>query len=69
MEEGYPIAFCGDGDGTVSIESLQVCKNWKDSNLNNGPVNYKEYSGLDHVGILNDAGFINDFVQIIIDSQ
>jgi hypothetical protein len=65
-EEGYPQAFCGDGDGTVAQESLSVCKTWGDENLNGGfSVEYSEYTGKTHVGILTDSQVIQDFVNWI----
>lgn len=75
---GYPnLTYCGDGDGnlwgqlylqlgTVSIESLRLCDFWKKENLNDGfAIESKEYSGIDHVGILTDQEFINDVLSIL----
>jgi hypothetical protein len=68
LSQGYPITYCGDGDGTVAIESLQICQSWKNQN-GEFSVDFKEYEGQSHVGILTDTGFINDLLQIVKDSQ
>eukprot|EP01129_Flabellula_baltica_P002848 TRINITY_DN12743_c0_g1_i1.p1 TRINITY_DN12743_c0_g1~~TRINITY_DN12743_c0_g1_i1.p1 ORF type:complete len:471 (+),score=84.98 TRINITY_DN12743_c0_g1_i1:112-1524(+) len=64
---GYPEFYCGDGDGTVTIESLRVCKWWQTLDQNNGKnIDYKEYPGLTHMSILNDLNFIEDFLTKIL---
>jgi len=64
FEQGYPKALCGNGDGTVVIESLRVCKHWNDHQMNEGfNINFKEYQGQTHVGILDNEKVINDITK------
>jgi lecithin-cholesterol acyltransferase len=62
----YPDFYCGDGDGTVTIESLRICQWWQTLDANRGyPLEYTEYPGRDHNTILNDEIFLRDFFQMI----
>mmetsp|Transcript_10542 Transcript_10542/g.11593 ORF Transcript_10542/g.11593 Transcript_10542/m.11593 type:complete len:475 (+) Transcript_10542:46-1470(+) len=66
VNEGYPQAYCGNGDGSVMAESLRVCQWWRDNADNGGhPITYKEYPGVSHVEILNDKNVINDITNIM----
>lgn len=65
-DQGYPQAFCTDGDGTLVVESLRICKYWKDQDLNGGKtIDYKEYPGRDHIGILSDDEVIQDLINLL----
>jgi hypothetical protein len=66
VEEGYPQTYCGDGDGTLTIESVRICKWWKDNDLNGGyQIDYQEVPGQTHVGILTDPDFIQTLQKLI----
>ena len=45
-----------DGDGTVSVESLQACRRWKGQQPQ--PVHYMPIKGLDHMQVLYDLNIM-----------
>ena len=53
-----PIVIYGDGDNTVNINSLEVCKNWKN-------VQYYTIKGADHMDILGIPEFLIRLKQIL----
>ncbi|KAE9548698.1 hypothetical protein FO519_008096 [Halicephalobus sp. NKZ332] len=53
-----PTITYGDGDGTVNIRSLQVCKQWDKSSNDGFHVSVNELDGADHMTILKDIRMI-----------
>ncbi|KAK4474213.1 hypothetical protein MN116_000026, partial [Schistosoma mekongi] len=53
-----PLLIPGDGDGTVSIRSLEYCRNWPG-------VKYYILPGAEHVHILSDIRHINIVLKIL----
>nr|CAH8868916.1 unnamed protein product [Trichobilharzia regenti] len=53
-----PTLIPGNGDGTVSLRSLEVCKNWSG-------VKYYILPGAEHVNIMGDSRFIDIIRQIV----
>ena len=60
---GNPVKVEGDGDGTVNIRSLELCKQW--SNKQNQPVITKSFKRLDHSQIIKDKEVV-EYVQNIV---
>uniref|UniRef100_A0A915LI14 Uncharacterized protein n=1 Tax=Meloidogyne javanica TaxID=6303 RepID=A0A915LI14_MELJA len=55
----------GNGDGTVNLRSLSVCKQWDSDNNSGYQVNTTVLDGADHMGILNDDRTIELIKNII----
>ena len=53
----------GNGDGTVNIRSLEICKKW--SSEQTKPVIAKSFMRLDHNHILKDPKVVEYVVSII----
>lgn len=53
-----PYVISGNGDGTVNIRSLEVCKSWPG-------VHYVVFPGAEHVRIMGDPRFINYLSDIV----
>ncbi|KAI1285615.1 Phospholipase A2 group XV [Halotydeus destructor] len=47
----------GDGDGTVNTRSLRGCLRWQGQQEQ--PVNYANFSGVDHMSVMTDSNVIN----------
>jgi hypothetical protein len=60
----YPETLCGDGDGTLAVESLRVCQFWQQNEMNEKPIYYNEWVGASHVGILSDERLLNEVVSL-----
>jgi lysophospholipase-3 len=58
-----PTTINSDGDGTVPVPSLGVCEGWKDTQAET--VTVKKYAGINHAGMVMDAGVIDDIISII----
>ena len=54
----------GDGDGTVNIESSQVCHRWS-SMQPHRHFEYKAYKGVNHMGIVKDQTVLQDIAKIV----
>ena len=64
-----PVRKCGNGDGTVNIRSLEICKTWSDKQRK--PVFTKSFEKLDHNNILKDeqvVEYVKDIVKNISNS-
>lgn len=46
----------GDGDGTVNTRSLRGCLIWQ--GLQSQAVNYRNFSGVDHMSVMADPNII-----------
>ncbi|KII65106.1 Phosphatidylcholine-sterol acyltransferase [Thelohanellus kitauei] len=57
----------GEGDGTVNIESLQICKSW--TAKNSKPVHIFEVNDSNHLTILNSDRFIEIYGFLITDQH
>jgi len=60
----------GNGDGTVNIRSLEMCKKWSDEQTK--PVIAKSFMKLDHNHILKDpkvVEYVKGIIQKILDSH
>lgn len=57
-----PISIDGDGDGTVSRSSLEVCKRWADSEY---PFSAVVLPEAEHVSIASDERFLKHFAKIV----
>jgi len=53
----------GDGDGTVNIQSLRLCKSW--ASEPESPVTVKTYEGIDHTGMITNQTVIHDVLAVI----
>ncbi|CAK5008111.1 unnamed protein product [Meloidogyne enterolobii] len=60
-----PYISYGNGDGTVNLRSLSVCKQWSSDNNSGYQVNITVLDGADHMGILNDDRTIELIKNII----
>jgi lysophospholipase-3 len=53
----------GDGDGTVNVRSLEVCKSWEKKQKH--PVYHVTFPGVDHLEILRNEGVIKYVTKLI----
>lgn len=60
-----PTLVYGDGDGTVNIESLRLCREWKERG-DVKEVSIKEIPGPEHEEILEDKQFIKYVVELLL---
>jgi hypothetical protein len=59
----------GNGDGTVNLRSLEVCKGWNPENNAGYSVNATALNGADHMGIMRDARTIQLLQTILYPDQ
>ena len=60
-----PRSIYGDGDGTVSRSSLEVCKRWGNSNNGGYPFTARVLPDAEHVAIAHDERFLTEFAEIV----
>lgn len=62
-----PKTICSDGDGTVNIESLKACAQWKDQQPYN--VTLKGYPGVEHVHTIKNSDIIAHVDSIVYHTE
>lgn len=60
---GKTSAEYGDGDVTVPLPSLSVCRNWKE--LQSAPVHSLAYYGLVHAQLVDDELALGDIIDAV----
>jgi len=61
---GWPKrSMCGDGDGTVTVDSHNMCRKWAKSSQ--GSISIGTYPGRSHSGILGDHTVLQDFIRTV----
>lgn len=63
VADNQPETMMGDGDGTVNVESLRVCQQWREQGH---PVHVKEFPDLLHTEILMNNEFYAHIADVII---